>query len=120
MAPVSSGPELQMIVMSGYRATIAARNTGKLASNVVGVLLVADRDVRQPERLRVTQRGALRAPGGRPGPLANSMRSRVSCTCRCEQRRVVIARLCAAAGDAAPGTTGSGMAPMSSANCMYS
>ena len=53
------------------------------------------------------------------GPFANSIRSSVSWMCRCSNAGSFVARFCPQPVTSA-GTTGSGMAPMSSENWKYS
>ncbi len=120
VAPESSGPELETTVTSGYVASMAARNCSKRAKNSLGRFssLPTSRWVRWkglgwPISARFLPHSLVR------GPLANSMRSRVSWMCRFSSASSSTALFWPQPVTRA-GTTGSGMAPMSSAKRKYS
>lgn len=109
-----------MIVMSGYLASIAARNFWKRAKNSFG------RFSSLPTARCVRRKGLGWPISARflphllvTGPLANSMRSRVSWMCRWSSASSSVARFWPHPVTRA-GTTGSGIAPMSSEKRKYS
>lgn len=120
VVPESSGPAFEITSMFGYLAWTAARNCLKRAKNSSGRFssLPTSRWVRWkgfgwPITARFLPHSLV------TGPLANSMRSRVSWMWRLRSASSSVALFWPQPVTSA-GTTGSGIAPMSSANWKYS
>ncbi len=110
-----------MILMSGYFALMASRNSGKFASNVVVFSSLPRPIMSRPNGSGWPSAARLAPHSVSVPPLANSIRSTVSSTQRSIRAGSCISGMPAPPQPLAPTeTTGSGSAPRSSASSKYS